>query len=105
MSSRAKSLDEIRERRLETWLAEARTLPRNPRSTVEPPRHDTDAATRRALDAFETLSASLRARTQEVLELARGREREEENFDVVEIGAPLDPASEADTRVEGIRRG
>ena len=42
---------------------------------------------------------------EEVLELARGCEREEENLEAAEVGAPLDLASEADTKVEGTKRG
>lgn len=62
-------LAETLRHRLETALPDAQTLPRNPRSTLEPPRRETDSATRRALEAFETLSDSLRARSQNVLEL------------------------------------
>ncbi len=80
-------LDETLRRRLATLLPEAATLPRNPRSTVEPPRHDTDDATRRALEAFETLSASVRARSQEVIEL--GEVIGEGGMGVVRLGTQL----------------
>jgi serine/threonine-protein kinase len=67
MAEPVDSLDATVQARLETLSPEARTLPRGPRSTVEPSRHDTGDSTRRALDAFEAVSQSLRARSQDVL--------------------------------------